>query len=59
MLPNPKDIEHCLQEAAWQGTPLDGEVLRTVLILNTITEEYEAFALVSRGGASLPATVCL
>ena len=50
MLPSPKDIEHCLGEAAAQGKPFDGEIVRTVLILDAVTEEYEAFALVSRGG---------
>ena len=50
MLPSPKDIEHCLEEAAAQGKPFDGEIVRTVLILDAVTEEYEAFALVSRGG---------
>ena len=45
MLPSPKDIEHGLQ-----GKPFSGEILRTVLVLETVTEEYEAFAVVSRGG---------
>ncbi len=50
MLPSPKEIEHCLQEDARQEKPFDGDILRTVLILAAVTEEYEAFALVSRGG---------
>jgi|GEM_PF-1286528 len=50
MLPSPKDIEYCLQESADQEKPFDGEILRTVLVLETVTEEYEVYALVSRGG---------
>lgn len=50
ILPSPKDIEQCLQEAADRGKPFDGEILRTVLILETVTEEYEVYALVSRAG---------